>query len=210
MAYANGRLPDSALSSIPGGRLEHFAAAAWNAMNEALGGILRPLGSNSSYRLYVIQVYFWNLYQAGKGNLAAFPGTSNHGWGKAVDLAALFMRAAIDRAGRAFGWAKVEAPSEWWHVNYIGGFIPKPDILRRLGKRREKASRLLLYRRRERIKERGRTSKKYPHGKGPRWHRLDRAVNRSYKKVEKMWRRADQGPQKRLLRRVLDDRSGNL
>jgi hypothetical protein len=203
MAYLNGRLPDSALRSIPGGRLEISAAAAWNAMNEALGGILRPLGNASSYRLYAIQVYFWNLYLSGRGNLAARPGTSNHGWGKAVDLAALFMRHAIDRAGRAFGWAKVEAPSEWWHVNYVGGFKPRPDPLVKLGKRREAACRLLLYRRRQRIEER-------ETGIGAKWRKWDRAVNRSYRKVHKLWKRAEPGPQKRLMKRVLDDRNGRI
>jgi len=203
MAYLNGRLPDSALRSIPGGRLEIFAAAAWNAMNEALGGGLRPVGPHASYRIYAMQVYFWNLWQSGRGNLAAFPGTSNHGWGKAVDLMAQWMRSAVDRAGRAFGWAKVEAPSEWWHVNYIGGFKPRKDPLDQLGKRREAAARLLLYRRRQRIEERAT-------GIGAKWRRWDRAVNRSYRKVHKMWKRAHDGPQKRLLKRVLDDRDGRI
>jgi hypothetical protein len=26
----------------------------------------------------------------------------------------------IDRIGAGYGWAKTEAPSEWWHVNYVG------------------------------------------------------------------------------------------
>jgi hypothetical protein len=203
MAYSNGRLPDSALRAIPGGRLEIHAAAAWNAMNEATGGDLRPLGPNSSYRLYAMQVYYYNLMLSGKGNLAAFPGTSNHGWGKAVDLAAQFMRSIIDRVGRAFGWAKVEAPSEWWHVNYVGGFTPRPDPLKPLGKKREAAARLLLHRRRERIRQ-NKT------GRGAKWRWYDKAIDRSYAKVLSLWKRCDDPRQKKILRRVLDDRNGRI
>lgn len=203
MAYANGQLPASALSSIPGGRLEHSAAAAWNAMREATGSDLRPLGPNSSYRILAMQWVYYRRMLAGTGNLAAYPGTSNHGWAKAVDLMAQWMRSVIDRAGRAFGWRKVEAPSEWWHVNYVGGFKPRPDPLRKLGKRREMACRVLLYRRRQRIDER-RT------GIGAKWRRWDRAVDRSYRKVHKLWKRAAPGPQKKILRRCLDDRDGRI
>ena len=32
------------------------------------------------------------------------------------------MRSLIDSYGAAAGWRKVEAPTEWWHVNYVGGF----------------------------------------------------------------------------------------
>ena len=30
------------------------------------------------------------------------------------------MRTVIDQIGASYGWAKTEAPSEWWHVNYVG------------------------------------------------------------------------------------------
>lgn len=122
----NGKLPAAALAPIAGGQLERTAAAAFNAMNveaRRLGLELRPTGSRSSYRPYEDQVYFWNLYQSGKGNLAARPGTSNHGWGLAVDLATTQMRAMVDRIGRKYGWAKEwsDAPSEWWHLKYRAG-----------------------------------------------------------------------------------------
>lgn len=121
MSYPNGKFPDSALLAIPGGRLARGGAAeSWNAGPAKAG--LRPLGDNSSYRLYSVQVYYWNLYQSGRGNLAAYPGTSNHGWGTAVDLAAMWMRAWIDAHGAQYHWAKIEAMSEWWHVNYTGGW----------------------------------------------------------------------------------------
>lgn len=113
----NGKLAASELSPIPGGQLEHEAAAAWNADGGPADNGLMPTGSRSSYRLYADQVYFWDHQPP----LAAFPGTSNHGWGKAVDLAAEWMRSWIDDHGARFGWKKIEAFSEWWHVNFVGG-----------------------------------------------------------------------------------------
>lgn len=119
----NGQLASSELSPIPGGQLEHLAAAAWNAPQGPAANNLRPSGPNSSYRLkspesqYGTQEYFYSHQPP----LAAYPGTSNHGWGKAVDLAEEWMRGWIDDHGARFGWKKTEAFSEWWHVNYVGG-----------------------------------------------------------------------------------------
>lgn len=120
MSYANGRLPDSALKSIPGGRLADYdgcrAAGAWNAGPAKAG--LAPLGDASSYRTYAVQEYFYDLYLHHGGNLAARPGTSNHGWAKAVDLAAQWMREWIIDHGHKYGWYWGEATSEWWHVTF--------------------------------------------------------------------------------------------
>ena len=123
---ANGKLPASALAPIAGGQLAKQAAAAWNAMNveaRKRGVELRPTGSKSSYRTYAQQVELYNLYLAGKGALAAVPGTSNHGLGVAVDVATQQMRSTIDSIGAKFGWAKrwSDAPSEWWHLKYKSG-----------------------------------------------------------------------------------------
>lgn len=113
----NGKLAKSELAPIPGGMLRKDAAAAWNAPGGPADAGLRPTGSRSSYRLYKDQVYFWN----NQPPLAAEPGTSNHGWGIAVDLAEPWMRDWIDEHGAKYGWRKTEALSEWWHVNYVGG-----------------------------------------------------------------------------------------
>jgi hypothetical protein len=116
----NGKLAAGELSPIPGGQLAHDAAAAWNAKDGPADNGLRPTGSRSSYRLYADQQYFWTHQPP----LAAYPGTSNHGWGKAVDLAEEWMRSWIDDHGARFGWKKTEAFSEWWHVNFVGGVGP--------------------------------------------------------------------------------------
>jgi len=118
---SNGRLSASELSPIPGGELRNDAAAAWNASGGPASADLRPTGSMSSYRTYDEQVYLYRLYQEGRGNLAAVPGTSNHGWGVAVDLAEPWMRSWMDEHGAKYGWRKTEALSEWWHINYVGG-----------------------------------------------------------------------------------------
>jgi D-alanyl-D-alanine carboxypeptidase-like protein len=128
----NGQLPPDALAPIASGQLEKAAAAAWNAMNveaRANGLQLVPTGSKSSYRTYAQQQELYALYQSGKGNLAAVPGTSNHGWGLAVDLATTQMRSLLDRIGRKYGWAKdwSDAPSEWWHIKYRTGVWSGPD-----------------------------------------------------------------------------------
>lgn len=121
----NGKLAASELSPIPGGQLAHDAAAAWNANDGPADNGCVPTGSRSSYRLYADQQYFWNHQPP----LAAYPGTSNHGWGKAVDLAAEWMRSWVDDHGARFGWRKTEAFSEWWHVNFVGGVGPfKPPF----------------------------------------------------------------------------------
>ena len=30
------------------------------------------------------------------------------------------MRTVVDQIGANYGWAKTEAPDEWWHINYVG------------------------------------------------------------------------------------------
>jgi hypothetical protein len=128
----NGRLPPSELAPIQNGQLRRDAAGAWNAMNveaRAKGTPLRPTGPRSSYRTYAQQVELYDLYRSGRGSLAAWPGTSNHGWGLAVDVASQDMRAMINRIGEPYGWAKKwsDAQSEWWHIKWREGSWSGPD-----------------------------------------------------------------------------------
>lgn len=117
----NGKLPKSELAPIPGGELRKDAAVAWNAPGGPADAGLRPTGSRSSYRTYGEQQELYAAYMNGTGNLAAVPGTSNHGWGLAVDLAETWMADWIQAHGGRYGWKKTEAFSEWWHYNFIGG-----------------------------------------------------------------------------------------
>lgn len=128
----NGRLDPSELAPIAQGRLALAAAAAWNAMNQesrSLGIELVPTGSKSSYRTYEQQVELWNLYQSGRGSLAAHPGSSNHGWGLAVDTPTIEMHQMIERIGAKYGYQKrwSDAPTEPWHVKYTEGHYDGPD-----------------------------------------------------------------------------------
>jgi hypothetical protein len=121
---SNGRLPASSLGAIPGGRLEKHAANSWLRLRAKIGaaaGIwICPTSSRTAYRTYAEQEYFWNLYIHGNGALAARPGTSNHGWGVAVDVPQPVMASLINRYGADYGWQKrwSDAPSEWWHFKY--------------------------------------------------------------------------------------------
>jgi LysM repeat protein len=112
--------------SCPSGEayLASNAAANWNAMRQAslseFGIDLYPGGPFSAYRSYAQQLYLYQLYLAGKGSLAAPPGSSSHEYGYALDLAHPSMRTVVDEIGTRYGWAKTEAPNEWWHISYIG------------------------------------------------------------------------------------------
>lgn len=120
----NGRLPASDLAPIAGGRLAKPAALRWNAMNyyRRSRGLLTilPNGSFSSYRDFAGQVTMRNMWCAqGKCQNAAVPGTSNHGWGLAVDAN---NPAGVNASGARFGWQKKwsDAPWEPWHFKWAG------------------------------------------------------------------------------------------
>lgn len=84
----NGRVPDGALSRVGDSTflMEGHAAAALGAMLQAANADGVQLSVGETYRDYAGQVAAYNDYKSGTGNLAADPGTSNHGLGLAVDL----------------------------------------------------------------------------------------------------------------------------
>lgn len=85
-----------------------------------LGVDIYPAGGLSGYRTYAQQAELYREYLAGTGPLAAPPGTSAHETGRALDLASPAMLQAVATLGAPFGWQKIEASDEWWHVNYLG------------------------------------------------------------------------------------------
>ncbi|HSJ18190.1 MAG TPA: LysM peptidoglycan-binding domain-containing protein [Solirubrobacterales bacterium] len=101
------------------------AAEAWNAMHQeslrAYGIDLVPEGPMSAYRTYDQQAELHELYLSGAGAPANSPGSSSHELGTAVDVGTPQMRWVIDQIGASYGWGKVHAPGEWWHVDYVGG-----------------------------------------------------------------------------------------
>ena len=128
------------LAPIAGGRLRKDAAARWNSMNYArrkrgLSTIL-PNGSQSSYRTFAGQVAMKAMWtRAGRPQNAATPGTSNHGWGLAVDAN---NPAGVNASGAPYGWQKKwsDAPWEPWHFKWAGfGKVIRPKYYERTIKR---------------------------------------------------------------------------
>lgn len=120
--YGNGRIPVEALTSIGSGHyLWHEAAVAFKALRKAAKADGITIGITDSYRSYEGQVSVAKrkgLYS--QGGLAAKPGTSNHGWGTALDLrldsaAQAWMRSNAYR----FGYVE-DVPREPWHWHYVG------------------------------------------------------------------------------------------
>jgi cell wall-associated NlpC family hydrolase len=130
--YPNGLIPPSALCPLGEGShaLRCDAAAAYRAMSAAFAAELgEPLCITDSYRTYAGQVRLYGEKPA----LAAVPGTSNHGWGLAVDLCGGVQTFGtreyawmVDNAGR-FGWLHPtwadpgNGREEPWHWEYAGG-----------------------------------------------------------------------------------------
>ena len=104
--------------------LDPAAAESWNAMRDAslatYGVDLYPAGPLSAYRTYEQQAELYDLFLSGVGAPANPPGESSHELGLSVDLADEQMLAIVDEIGWQYGWGRLEAPDEWWHVTYGG------------------------------------------------------------------------------------------
>ncbi len=127
--YPNGLIPPSAMCElgVSGHRLRCDAAAAWRAMAAAFAADFGTrMCITDSYRTYASQVRLYGQKPA----LAAVPGTSNHGWGLAVDLCGGIESFGtpqyawmVANAGR-FGWLHPEwadpgnGREEPWHWEY--------------------------------------------------------------------------------------------
>jgi cell wall-associated NlpC family hydrolase len=129
--YPNGLIPPSAMCplGVAGHSLRCDAAAAYRAMSAAYAAASgSPICITDSYRAYASQVRLYGQKPA----LAAVPGTSNHGWGLAVDLCG-----GVERYGTApYNWLKANAGRfgflhpDWaepgngreepWHWEYAG------------------------------------------------------------------------------------------
>lgn len=162
----NGRMTPAELEPIPGGQLAIPAARAWNAPGGPAEAGLRPSAFENSYRDLATQWDYWNLYQEHKGNLAAYPGTSNHGLGVAIDCANAWEQQWIYDHGAKFGWRKTEAFSEPWHFNFVGGVGPFPAPFETL-EEGDKGKRVLHYTKRLSYIR----SESHPKGYLGRWYR---------------------------------------
>jgi hypothetical protein len=118
----NGQLPADSLTQLAdsGHRLYAPAAASWNQVVAAARADGLDLRITDSYRSYDDQVDLASrkgLYQ--NGGLAAVPGTSNHGWGLAVDADVRdpAVMAWLRTNGPRFGWVE-PVPREPWHWEF--------------------------------------------------------------------------------------------
>lgn len=121
-AYGNGRIPPASLELVGQGghRLWAPAAQAWQGLvraAEADGIQIRITDSYRSYDEQVDLVRRKGLYA--EGGLGATPGTSNHGWGLAVDADITDQRTLDWIRANAWRFGYVEAvPREPWHWEF--------------------------------------------------------------------------------------------
>jgi LAS superfamily LD-carboxypeptidase LdcB len=141
---ANGNLDPKILKPITGSKMHHLAAQAFSAMEAAAKKdkiVLKPTSSVDAYRpLTVQESAFLRRYDnkrrasiprtwRGKrwwlkpGNApVAVPGTSNHGWGLAIDIASIDQNKVEwllkNSATFGFSW---ELQNEPWHMRYVAG-----------------------------------------------------------------------------------------
>jgi len=122
--FLNGMIPASRLCPLGVGShmLRCDAARAWKQLAQAYAKrFARPLCVSDSYRSYGAQA---DLF-ARKPTLAALPGTSNHGWGLAVDLCG-----GVHEFGTPqHEWVAANGPRFGWHHPRWaarGGSRPEP------------------------------------------------------------------------------------
>jgi len=110
--YANGQIPASALCPVAGGPnlLQCQAASAYDQMAAAfLADLGEELCLGNSYRSYAQSMY------ASNPGMTAKPGTSNHGWGLAVDLCG----GAASFGTTEYNWLKSNGGQYGWvHPNW--------------------------------------------------------------------------------------------
>ena len=132
--HDNGRIPTSAmcpLNPLPNHHVLRCDAA--NAYNALAAAYQEEFGSamviTDSYRDYDAQV----RCRAEKGNLCATPGTSNHGWGLAIDLGGGIQNFGTPQYqwmmsnAPGYGWINPDwarqngSKPEPWHWEFTGG-----------------------------------------------------------------------------------------
>ena len=128
----NGLIPTDDLCLLWDGvnMLRSDAAVAITALNEDFTAARgESLCFTDSYRTLAVQ----QRLAYTKPGLAATPGTSNHGWGLAVDLCSSVTNSRASMAwltenGRTYGWANPDwalpggsGAYEPWHWEYVPG-----------------------------------------------------------------------------------------
>jgi len=139
---SNGRLAAGSLCKLSFASGHQLQCDAASALEDADAAYYAQTGQHlsltDSYRSYGLQV----TTRARKPGTAAIPGTSNHGWGMAVDLD--YASASwLAENGADYGWVHPVwarpggSRPEWWHLEYVatsvGAFeAPAPEGLQDL------------------------------------------------------------------------------
>ena len=113
--YTNGSIPLKVLCAVsfaPSQRLRCDAAEALTRLNAAYRVAFgRDLSISGTYRTLDEQI----STRAAKGTMAAVPGTSNHGWGLAIDLSDV-----TSYRSAQYAWLKANAMTYGWrHPVYM-------------------------------------------------------------------------------------------
>lgn len=125
LAYRNGRATRIRISSVGNGQyLRTDAARNFRNMQAAARRAGIRLSATSGFRTMAQQRRLYALYRAGRGNLAARPGYSNHQQGLSMDVG------GIGGYGtRAYRWLRAHARQygfvndvrgEFWHWTFRG------------------------------------------------------------------------------------------
>ncbi|NTV40089.1 MAG: peptidase M15, partial [Demequinaceae bacterium] len=119
--YGNGRIPETALAPLTGSGERMWAPAAEH-LNNLLADAKKAgvaISITDGYRDYDSQVRVADqkgLYS--QGGLAAAPGTSEHGWGLAVDLGLdATSQAWMRQHAKEYGFVE-NVPREPWHWEF--------------------------------------------------------------------------------------------
>jgi D-alanyl-D-alanine carboxypeptidase len=123
-AYANGEIPLTVLCPVwqsPGDYLRADAAFSFNKLSAAYSQAFgRPICITDSYRSYPEQVAVY----ASHPELAARPGSSNHGWGTATDLCGGIESFTTGE----HAWLLLNAPTfGWFHPAWAEPGGSKPE-----------------------------------------------------------------------------------
>ena len=126
---ANGRLPASVMAPVPWatdsrGDGYWFASAATASLEELDAAFRAAFGHHLdidlAYRDHATQVA---MYQALGSSVAAYPGTSHHGWGAALDVPEWPCQYGLHTPERDWlvangpTWHWFPDPSEYWHYD---------------------------------------------------------------------------------------------
>jgi len=130
----NGALPSSMLTTVNNCMVARSAANSLRELLKAATAAKVNLYGGSCYRDYAGQVAAREAWcEQGACQMAAVPGTSNHGWGKAVDFGSnvgMTFESASYKWLKEFGWIygwnhpawaePTGAAPEPWHWEWVG------------------------------------------------------------------------------------------